>query len=327
MKRRDFLKHAAVPPAAALAGHLTAESTHGAAKAATRSTPMAKLARRRYGRHDVKLSVIGFGGYMIQKMEQAKVNRHVAEAVERGVNYFDVAPTYGNAQVLLGPALKPYRKDVFLACKTTERSAAGSAKELAGSLKQLRTDHVDLYQLHALTKVEKDVDAVFAKGGAMETFIKAKEDGRVRFIGFSAHSEEAALAALERYPFDSILFPVNFACEYQGDFGPRVIDQASKQGAAILAIKAMAKQRYPKDSPKTKTYPNCWYEPLDEPETVAMALRYALQYPITSIVPSADVRLFNLALHLVGQLGSWSKPDEQHLRALGANLTPVFKGS
>lgn len=325
MKRRDFLKHAATPPAAALASHLSTGTTQGTAQGAARTANMAKLETRPYGRHDVKLSVIGFGGYMIKGMEQAKVNRHVAEAIERGVNYVDVAPTYGNAQELLGPALEPYRKDVFLACKTTERSADGATKELAGSLKQLRTDHVDLYQLHAITKVKKDVDAVFAKGGAMETFTKAQKDGRVRFIGFSAHSEEAALAALERYPFDSILFPVNFVCDYQGDFGPRVIEQAKKQGAAILAIKSMAKERRGKDDSSPKKYPNCWYEPYDEPDTVAMALRYAMRFPITSIVPSADVRLFNLALDLVGKLGAWTQQDEQRLRSLAAGVTPVFK--
>ncbi|MHB8971565.1 MAG: aldo/keto reductase [Pirellulaceae bacterium] len=119
----------------------------------------------------------------------------VAEAVDRGVNYFDVAPYYGNAQERLGPALQSYREKCFLACKTLERDAAGAAKELQRSLKLLKTDYFDLYQLHALMDVD-EVEEAFGPGGAMETILKAQQDGKVRYIGFSAHSEEAAHAAM-----------------------------------------------------------------------------------------------------------------------------------
>ena len=151
----------------------------------------------------------------------------VAEAVDRGINYFDVAPSYGNAQERLGPALEPYRQRCFLACKTKERDAAGSAKELEQSLKLLKTDHLDLYQLHALTTLA-DVEKVFGPGGAMETFGRAKKDGKVRYIGFSAHSEEAAHAALDHFDFDSILFPLSFPLWIKNNFGPSVYDRAKK---------------------------------------------------------------------------------------------------
>ena len=101
---------------------------------------------------------------MVSGVEQDHANRIVAEAVEKGVNYFDVAPSYGDAEIKLGPALEPYRKDVFLACKTTQRTKEGAAAELKESLKRLRTDHLDLYQLHALSDVQKDVDAAFGPG-------------------------------------------------------------------------------------------------------------------------------------------------------------------
>ena len=106
--------------------------------------------------------------------------------------------------------------------------------ELKRSLERLRTDHLDLYQLHALNNVKKDVDTAFSKGGAMEVFTEAKKSGQVKFLGFSAHSEEAALAAMERYDFDSVLFPVNFACHYKNGFGPKVIAKAREKGVAIL---------------------------------------------------------------------------------------------
>ncbi len=325
MRRRDFLKRAAIPPAALAAAQGCAGPKRQPSPG-TGGAKVAALARREYGRTGIRLSVIGFGGYMLNGLEQGKANRVVAEAIERGVNYFDVAPTYGDAELRLGPALEPYRKDVFLACKTTKRDRAGAEAELTQSLKRLRTDHVDLYQLHALTKVDKDVDAVFAKGGAMEAFIEAKRSGRARHLGFSAHSEEAALAALERYPFDSILFPVNFACYAKGGFGPRVVAKARARGAAILAIKAMALQRHAKGKGDAgrKQYPNCWYQPISDPAEAALALRFALGEPVTSCVPPADASLFELALRLVADLRPLSASEKKGLWARASGLTPVF---
>lgn len=316
MKRREFLRKAAVPPAAMAVGQSLQPLR--AAEAAT-------LPRRAYGRTGVQLSIIGFGGYILNDLDQQVADRLVAQAVERGVNYFDVAPTYGNAEVRLGPALQPYRKDVFLACKTTQRRRKGAEKELEASLKQLRTDHFDLYQLHALTRVEKDVDVVFAKGGAMEAFIEAKKAGRVRFLGFSAHSEEAALAAMDRYRFDSILFPVNYACTYKGNFGPRVVAKAVSQGAAILALKAMARERYTqKDDPDRKKYPNCWYRPLSDPTEASLGLRFTLSQPVTAAVSPADGSLFQLALRLAAPVRPITANEEKKLRAIAANVRPVF---
>lgn len=114
----------------------------------------------------MKLSIIGFGGIVVKDAEQQHANRVVAEAFEKGVNYFDVSPTYGDAELKLGPALEPYRKKVFLACKTGQRRREGASEELNESLKRLRTDYFDLYQLHSITDVKNDVDAVFAKGDA-----------------------------------------------------------------------------------------------------------------------------------------------------------------
>ena len=207
--------------------------------------PGRPVARQRYGRTKEKLSIIGFGGMVVKDVSPKEAANFVAEAVDRGVNYFDVAPFYGNAQQRLGPALKPYRHKSFLACKTLERDAAGAAKELSESLRLLQTDHFDLYQLHALTDLE-EVDQAFGPGGAMEIILKAKEDGKVRYIGFSAHSEEAAHAALDRFDFDSILFPLSFPTWFGANFGPSVYKRAKKTGMSIIGLKAMAHQQWPK---------------------------------------------------------------------------------
>ncbi len=199
-----------------------------------------KIEKRSLGRTGEMLSMIGFGGIIVMNATTAEASDAVKLAIDAGINYFDVAPSYGNAEIMLGPALEPYRKDVFLACKTTERSKEGSRKELEQSLKNLRTDHFDLYQFHAVTTPE-DVEKIFAAGGAMETYLEARKEGKIRFIGFSAHSVEAAMAMMDRFDFDTILFPVNYVTWNAGNFGPQVLEKAHQKNMGILALKSMAK--------------------------------------------------------------------------------------
>ena len=194
-----------------------------------RTSRAGPLERRTLGRTGEKLSIIGFGGIVVMDATPAQAAERVAHAIDRGVNYFDVAPSYGNAEEMLGPALEPYRKNVFLACKTLERSRAGATAELEASLRHLRTDHVDLYQLHAVTKKE-DVAQILGPSGALEAFVAARAAGKTRFLGFSAHNVDAALALIDAFSFDTILFPINFATWHAGNFGPQVLDAAQKKG-------------------------------------------------------------------------------------------------
>jgi len=168
----------------------------------------------------IELSSIGFGGIVVIGMEQDTANRVVAESFERGINYYDVAPTYGDgeAEEKLGKALQPFRKKVFLACKTQKRDTRGAQEEMEISLKRIGTDYFDLYQFHAVKTLD-EVKQILGPGGALETFEKAREKGIIRHIGFSAHTVEAALALLDGYNFDSVLFPFNFVCWAQGNFG------------------------------------------------------------------------------------------------------------
>src|SRR5580658_8334038 len=229
MQRREFLKQAALTAAVASTSQLNA--------AAKTSNP---IPRRTLGKTGEQLSIIGFGGVVVMNETTGESSNIVAEAVDRGVNYFDVAPSYGNAQERLGPALAPYRKNSFLACKTEGRMKDDSRAQLEESLRLLRTDHVDLYQFHALTKMT-DLDKVLGPGGAMETMEAAKKEGKIRYIGFSVHSAETALAAMNRYNFDTVLFPVNFVLFSQANFGPQILTRAQEKGMGILALKAMAK--------------------------------------------------------------------------------------
>lgn len=327
MERREFLK-STVAAASVAAGGLVprvdaAQSDCGPGCSCYGNA--AKLPRRAYGDTGERLSLIGFGGIVVSGVEQDHANRVVAEAVEKGVNYFDVAPSYGDAEVKLGPALEPYRKDVFLACKTEHRTKEQTAAELQESLRRLRTDYLDLYQLHAITDMQKDVDAVFAKGGAMEVFLEAKKQGQIRYLGFSAHSEEAALAALERYDFDSILFPINFATFYQGNFGPRIMQAAKSKGVARLALKAMAKQKRPKDDPTRTQYPKCWYQPLTDRNEAKLALYFTLSQPITAAIPPGEESLFRMALDLAMDFRPISQKEAQTLQQMAQSLNLIFR--
>lgn len=279
------------------------------------------IPKRTLGKTGKKLSIIGFGGIMLNDNPQEFANEIVAKAFELGVNYYDVSPKYGNAEDRLGPALKPFRKDCFLACKTRERDAKGSQKDLENSLKKLQTEHFDLYQLHELSSPE-EVEQVFGAGGAMETIVKAKQNGKIKHIGFSAHSVDAALLAMKNFDFDSILFPVNFACWNAGNFGPQVFDEAEKRGMGILALKAMALTTL--NEHEDLIFKNTWYKPIDDEKIMKLALKYTLSKNVTAAIPPGQYTLFLKALEFMNDFNPISEKETEELLALAKNTKPVF---
>lgn len=323
MERRDFIWSVSAAGLASMLdpSYLAARERLQSGASATQPVP-----RRSYGRAPDTLSVIGFGGIVVKDVEPAEAAKYVAEAVDRGVNYFDVAPTYGNAQQRLGPALKPYRSKCFLACKTTERGAEGARREMEESLRLLETDHFDLYQLHAITTVQ-DVEKAFAKGGAMEVVLQAKQQGKVRYVGFSAHSEEAAHAALDRYDFDSILFPLSFPTWIAGKFGPSVHKRAKADRRGILALKAMAHQRWPEgEAERRKKWGKAWYDPWDEMDKVSLGLRFTSHLPVDAMIPPGHWSLFKMAVELAqaGALTPLNEREQKLVADLAQASTPLF---
>jgi len=285
---------------------------------------MSQIPRRKLGNTGVELSIVGLGGIIVTDNSPEFASQVVGDAVARGVNYFDVAPTYGNAELRLGPALEPYRKDVFLACKTIKRDGPSAQIELEQSLQLLRTDHFDLYQLHGLSKME-ELEQCLGKGGALETFEAAKRAGKIRFIGFSAHSVEVALAAMARYPFDTILFPVNYVLFSQANFGPQVLAEAQKLGLGILALKAMARSVWPKGlKGNERSSQKCWYQPCDLPTEASLALRWTLSKAVTSALPPGDERYFPVALDVAENCKPLSAEEEKTLFAQAEGLEPIL---
>ena len=286
-----------------------------------RETEKGKIEKRALGKTGEMLSMIGFGGIVVDKATTEQAASRVKEAIDFGINYFDVAPSYGNAEEMLGPALEPYRKDVFLACKTQERQKDGARMELEQSLKYLRTDYFDLYQLHAVTSLE-DVDTIFAKDGALETFVKAKEEGLVKYLGFSAHSVEAAMALMERFYFDTILFPFNFAAWYNGNFGPQVMEEAKKQNMGILALKAMAWRRW--EEGEERNIDKTWYKPLVEKDRAREGLRFTLSHPVTAAIPPGHEDLFSMALRLATDFKPMDKDEVMAIKKKAMETDPIF---
>jgi predicted aldo/keto reductase-like oxidoreductase len=318
MERREFLK------AGTMAGFLSsAEALGPLEKAEEPAKNILAIPRRALGKTGEKLSIVGFAGIVVMENSPSFASNIVAEAVDRGINYFDVAPTYGNAQEQLGLAVQPYRDKVFLACKEEDWTREGCAKLLDESLRLLRTDHVDLYQFHALSKMS-DLEQIFGPNGAMEAFEAAKKAGKLRFIGFSAHSVEVALAAMDRYHFDTILFPINFVLYSQANFGPQVLKKAMEKQMGIMALKGMAKTTWSESRKKDHPHPKCWYEPAAFPEEAALGLRWTLSQPITAAIPPGDERYFRLGMDIGQNFQPIADPEQQRLLAAARGVTPIF---
>lgn len=316
MKRRDFIRTTtfAAPAISLFPADLDA---------ITREPVPGKLEKRVLGRTGEMLSMIGFGGIVVKDATPSEATTLVKQAIDAGVNYFDVAPSYGDAEIKLGPALEPYRKSVFLACKTGGRKKEDSRTELEQSLKNLRTDHFDLYQHHAVTSID-DVKTILGPGGAMETFLEAQKEGKIRFVGFSAHSVEAALALIEGYDFDTILFPFNYTTWFAGNFGPQVLARAQEKKMGILALKAMAKGPWPDGADRTR-YSKCWYEPLTSKADILTGLRFTLSHPITAAIPPGEAELFREALSLRDEIKPLKKSEITVIKEKAASGVPLFK--
>ncbi|MCL4417080.1 MAG: aldo/keto reductase [Actinobacteria bacterium] len=280
------------------------------------------MEKRKLGKTEEKLSVIGFGGIVVMNETIKDASRIVSMAIDRGINYFDVAPQYGNAQEILGQALKPYRKNIFLACKTLERTRKESKKELHNSLKKLKTDYFDLYQFHAVTTLE-EVNQIVGPSGALGTFIEAKEKGLVKYLGFTAHSEEAALAMIDAYDFVSMLFPLNWVLWFKHNFGPAVLNKAKEKGMAVLALKALAKRALEKD--EKPRWEKCWYVPSDNYEEASPGLRFTLSLPVTSAISPSHAELLWLACDIADNFKPIREDEISILKERSGNIHTIFE--
>jgi aryl-alcohol dehydrogenase-like predicted oxidoreductase len=279
------------------------------------------MKKRPYGKTGIELSVVGFGGILVMDETPKESARLVSKAIDMGINYFDVAPNYGNAQEKLGPALEPYRKDVFLACKTECRDAVSAEKELEESFQLLKTDYFDLYQLHAVT-TKQDVDTILGPGGTLEIFLKAQKAGKIKYIGLSAHSEEAALTLLDAFQFDSILFPLNWATWYGGDFGKKVVPAAQQRGAALIALKSLSKRKI--EDGESPSYQKSWYHPVENYDEAKTALSFTLDLPVTAAISPGHENLLDWMVQAASEYSPLSENEQQELEEKAKSQGLIF---
>jgi len=168
------------------------------------------------------------------------------------------------------------------------------------------------------------VDTIFGEDGAINAFEAAKRAGKVRFLGFSAHSVEAATALMDRFTFDTIMFPVNYATWYSGNFGPQVLARAHEKQMGILGLKAMAKRPWPKDADRS-AHPGCWYEPMTDPEEALMGLRFTLSHPVTAALTPTDEGCLKLALKLAPKVTPLQSEEVTAIKQKGLATAPLFR--
>jgi len=238
------------------------------------------------GKTGLNISAVTFGGMINREITLEDSKRFVAEAVDIGVNYIDVAPSYGNAEVMLSPALEPYRKNFYLACKSYEKTAEGLKRELLNSLKVLKTDYFDVYQFHCIETLDA-VDKIFGSDGAIETMLWAKREGLIRNIGFSTHDEDSALKAMDMYDFDTVLFPMNWAMGINTGWGDRISDRVKETGAGLLAMKTLIHRKWRKGE-RRDIFHKSWCKPVYEEPLGIAGMKYGLYKSAATLIPPGD---------------------------------------
>jgi aryl-alcohol dehydrogenase-like predicted oxidoreductase len=200
------------------------------------------LPRRPLGRTGREVTLFGLGGEGVLRTHgrATEAVRVIHQALDQGVNYFDTAPAYASSRDYYGAALGERRREIFLASKTHERGRDGSLWLLEDSLRRLRTDYLDLWQLHDLRTVQ-DLNAIFARGGALEALVQARSEGRVRHLGITGHHDPAILLeAMRRFDFDTVLVALNAADVHRLSFLQTVLPEAARRGMGVIGMKVCA---------------------------------------------------------------------------------------
>jgi aryl-alcohol dehydrogenase-like predicted oxidoreductase len=264
LARRDVLKLAAAAAASAVAGRVLAGG------------PAPRMPTRDLGRTGFRVGLFSLGGQAAveQPDNEAVAVPIVERALDLGVNYIDTSARYGGearwSERYVGQVMKRRRREAFLATKTHDRTRDGSLRLLEKSLRLLQTDQVDLWQLHHMSTMA-DVDAVFARGGAIEAFEKAREEKLVRFLGITGHADPDVLAtAIRRFPFDTVLMAVNAADPHHLPFQKALLPLAVEKRMGVIGMKIPARGR------------------LLGAITMPEAMRYVLSLPVSTVIVGVD---------------------------------------
>lgn len=280
------------------------------------------MEKRRLGKTEQMSSVIAFGSAALWKVSQAQADAAIELATEHGVNHFDVAPSYGQAEIRLGPWMQKHHKEVFLACKTTERGKTGAWESIKRSLEMLKVGYFDLYQLHGVNDLET-LNVVLSPRGALEAVLEAKEQGLVRHIGITGHRPFVQIEALNRFDFDTLLFPVNrVLAAHRNDFNDftLLLEIAQQKDVGTIGIKAVAKRPWESEMRMYQT----WYEPFDEQTEIDKSLWYALNQGITTAAMPADLHLWPLVIDAAERFRGMDAGEQEEVVSQVRQYRPIF---
>jgi len=250
--------------------------------------------QRRLGRLGHQSSVLIYGAAALSEVDQDTADASVRVALEAGINHFDVAAGYGDAELRLGPWMGRIRDRIFLATKTGLREREAAWAQINRSLERLQTGHLDLIQIHAVGDTE-ELDLVTRSGGSLEAAVRARDEGLAGAVGITGHGHQAPathLEALRRFPFDTVLTPLNWVLAqdpaYLADY-QALVAEVQAQDAGLMIIKSAARRNWPE--PAGHAY-GTWYEPFDDQARIDAAVAWVLSHPeVTGIATPGDVRL------------------------------------
>ncbi len=278
-----------------------------------------------FGRTGHRSTRVIFGAAALGSMSQERADETLAVVTGRGINHIDTAASYGESEVRLSPWLATHRPDVFLATKTGERNGVAARAELERSLERMDVEHVDLIQLHNLVEPD-EWETAFSPRGAVEALATARDEGLVRFLGVTGHGLRIAAMhrqSVERFDFDSVLFPVNYTLmqlpEYRDDVDG-LLAICAERHVAVQTIKSIARRRWPEAPERSFS----WYEPLTDPGAIDRGVRYVLADQQLFLNTSSDARLLPLVLDAAS--GQLHRPTDDELAADTAEfgITPLF---
>jgi len=278
------------------------------------------MKRVKLGNTGMDVSALIFGGMIVRDETPEVSARYVSQAIEHGVNYFDVAPVYGDAEVKLAPALAPYRKDVYLACKSVFR-CKDIEKELDNSLKIFNTDYFDVYQLHALTTTGC-VEESFAKDGAMEVLLRAQKAGKIRHIGITGHSEDASIQALAYYDFATLMFPINWSLYLANGYGRKILDICRYKNIGVIGMKSLTHRMWASDKERER-FPKSWCKPIHDNDKLAKAAyKQALQMGADVLVPPGNYESYLHAYEIMNDCVDMPLSDDD-MQVMQAELEHI----
>jgi aryl-alcohol dehydrogenase-like predicted oxidoreductase len=283
------------------------------------------MLKRRFGRSGHMSTIAIFGAAAFWEISQEDADKVIEMIIAAGINHIDVAPSYGQAEERVGPWMKRERERFFLGCKTMERTKEGAWNELRQSLKRLQTDRFDLYQCHAITTME-ELDAITMKGGALEAFQEARQEGLFKYIGITGHgvnAPEIYLEALRRFDFDSVLFPLNFVQMGNPEYhrhAKELISVCRSKDVGTMVIKSITKGPWGEREHTATT----WYEPFSEMDLIQQAVNFALSYEVTGLCTAGDTRILP---KVIQACENYKELDHEQMEAMiesGKQFEPLF---